>query len=100
MTQALSLLVIAVLGLAVVPGSAQSQCLPIDQARTTVRAGQVIPLVKAVNAARAAAAGEVIDSRLCGSPGNYRYVITLLGQDGKVMRVSIDAQSGAVLGMK
>jgi uncharacterized membrane protein YkoI len=75
--------------------------VPADRSGPHDRPGRAgHSLVKAVNAARAAAAGEVIDSRLCGSPGNYRYVITLLGQDGKVMRVSVDAQSGAVLGMK
>ena len=100
MIRAIFLPLLVALGFAAAPGSALGQCLPMEQARSTIRAGQIIPLVKAVYAARAAAAGEVIDSRLCGAPGNYRYVITLLGQDGRVTRVSVDAQSGAVLGMK
>ena len=69
----------------------QGDCLPIPQVRVMIRSGEIIPLVRAVNVARSAASGEVIDSRLCGAPGSFRYVVTFLGQDGRVVRVMIDA---------
>ena len=51
-------------------------------------------------AKRQIAADVVIDSRLCGGAGSYRYVVTLLSPDGRVMRVTFDAQSGAVIAVK
>jgi len=100
MMRALVFSLLVMLGPVAVPASALGECLPMDQVRVAVRTGQVIPLIQALHAARGAAAGEVIDSRLCGGPGNFRYVVTLLSQDGRVMRVTIDAQSGAVLAVK
>lgn len=88
------------LGLAAAPVSASAQCLGVPEARMMIRSGTIIPLLQAIAAARASTGGEVIDSRLCGSPGSYRYVITFLGQDGRVVRVTVDARTGAVLGVK
>jgi len=100
MMRALTLSLLMALGPVAAPASALGECLPMDQVRIAVRTGQVIPRVQALRAARGAAAGEVIDSRLCGGPGSYRYVVTLLSQDGRVLRVTVDAQSGAVIVVK
>ncbi|MDQ0469726.1 PepSY domain-containing protein [Labrys wisconsinensis] len=87
--------------LALVGGSAfAAECLPIPQARKMVQAGQIIPTLKAVRAATAVVEGEPIDGRLCAVGNAYRYVVTILGADGRVIRVSVDARSGAVLGKK
>jgi len=100
MIRAFLLTVPVALGLAASPPLASAECLPMDQVRATMRAGKVLPLIQAVNAARSAAPGEVIDSRLCGGPDKLRYVVTLLSQDGRVVRVTVDAQSGAVIAVK
>ena len=94
-------LVAAVAVLAVdVGGARAADCLQTPQTRTMVQAGQVISTLKAVRAATAVVTGEPIDGRLCAAGSSYRYVVTILGPDGRVMRVSVDARSGAVLGTK
>ena len=42
----------------------------------------------------------MIDGNLCGDPGNYRYVVTFLGTDGRVIRATINAKTGEVVGVK
>jgi hypothetical protein len=94
-------LVAVVVVLAVGAGSASAaECLQTPQARIMVQSGQIISTLKAVRAATAAVGGEPIDGRLCAAGGGYRYVVTILGSDGRVMRVYVDARSGAVLGTK
>jgi uncharacterized membrane protein YkoI len=80
--------------------SADAACVPLGQARPLVQAGTIVPLLSALGAARRAVKGEMIDGDLCGGPGNYRYVVTFLGPDGKVIRATINATTGEVVGVK
>ena len=90
--------VAAVLWLA--PAMAAARCVELGEARPLVQSGAIVPLMSAIGAARHAAKGEMIDGSLCGAAGNYRYVVTFLGPDGHVSRVTIDARSGGVLSVK
>ncbi len=42
--------------------------------------------------------GDVVSAQLCRGGGGLVYVVNVLGAGGKVQRITIDAQSGAVAG--
>jgi uncharacterized membrane protein YkoI len=70
-----------------------SQCLTPAQRRSVAASGKVVPLSKAIRAARARKA-DVVDAKLCKGPKGLVYLLTLLAQDGKVTRATVDAASG------
>lgn len=80
--------------------AAGAACVGLGQARALVQAGTIVPLMSALGAARGATKGEMIAGSLCGSTGNYRYVVTFLRTDGRVVRVTIDARTGEVVSVK
>jgi uncharacterized membrane protein YkoI len=86
--------------LAAATAPAPADCLPMASARPLIRGGEIVPIMAAVRAAREAASGEMIDGRLCEVSGGYQYVVTFLGSDGRVVRVSVDARTGRVAGVR
>ena len=70
-----------------------SHCLTPAQRRYVAASGKVVPLSKAIRAARARRI-DVVDAKLCKSPKGLVYLLTLLAHDGKVSRVAVDAVSG------
>jgi uncharacterized membrane protein YkoI len=68
-------------------------CLTTAQRRSVSASGKVVPLSKAIRAARARRS-EVVDARLCRGPQGLVYMLTLLAHDGKVTRATVDAASG------
>jgi uncharacterized membrane protein YkoI len=73
-------------------------CLSQDQRRAAVASHRAIPLARAVHDVRSRAAGaEVVGARLCYRGGQLVYVLTVLGRDGKVVRASVNAASGAIV---
>lgn len=73
--------------------AADAQCLTPAQRRHVSASGKVVPLSKAIRAARARRT-ELVDAKLCKSPKGLVYRLTLLAHDGKVTRATIDAASG------
>lgn len=69
------------------------QCLTPAQRRSVSASGKVVPLSKAIRAARARKV-DVVDAKLCKGPKGLVYLLTLLAQDGKVTRATVDAASG------
>ena len=94
-------LVAAGLAAALLPASAaeRDRCLSPQERRAQVAAHAVIPLSKAIRALRVRRA-EVVRASLCDRGGRLVYVLTVLGRDGKVMRATIDAGNGAVIGRR
>ena len=73
-------------------------CLTQEQRRAAVASQRAIPLARAVHDLRLHAPGaEVIRARLCYRGEELVYVLTVLARDGKVIRASVNAASGAVL---
>jgi uncharacterized membrane protein YkoI len=70
-----------------------TQCLTPAQRRSVSASGKVVPLSKAIRAARARKT-DVVDAKLCKGPKGLVYLLTLLAQDGKVTRATVDAASG------
>lgn len=73
--------------------AAGAHCLTPAQRRTVSASGKVVPLSKAIRAARARKT-DVVDAKLCKGPKGLVYLLTLLAQDGKVTRATVDAASG------
>ncbi len=74
-----------------------SNCLNKEQRAAVLAGGKVVTLSQAISAARARK-GDVVRARLCQRPSGLVYVLTLLRRDGKVVRMTVDAQSGRLAG--
>lgn len=70
-----------------------AHCLSPAQRRAVSASGKVVPLSRAIRAARARKT-EVVDAKLCKGPKGLVYLLTLLAHDGKVTRATVDAASG------
>jgi uncharacterized membrane protein YkoI len=92
------LLGLAMLGAVSTPAAAD--CMPLHEARDLIQTGAVMPLRAALRAARASIDGDPIDSKLCRDARGYQYVVTILGLDGRVLRVTVDAKTGEVVGVR
>jgi len=66
-------------------------------ARAAVRDGRILPLTRILDILRDAAAGEIIEIQLELEEGRLVYEFDLIGPDGHVFEVEIDAATGAVL---
>ena len=74
---------------------ADGQCFTPAQRRHISASGKVVPLGRAIRAARARRS-EVVDARLCKGPKGLVYLLTLLAHNGKVTRATVDAASGTL----
>jgi uncharacterized membrane protein YkoI len=72
-------------------------CLGPEQRRAAIADRQALPLIKAVRIVRNRLKGEIVNARLCAHGNGLVYVLTVLARDGKVTRVSLDGESGAIL---
>jgi hypothetical protein len=69
-------------------------CLPQGEARQAVQSGDAVSLSQL----RGGIPGEVISAQLCRTGGGLVYVVSVLGPDGAVQRLQVDARTGAVVG--
>jgi uncharacterized membrane protein YkoI len=73
-------------------------CLTQEQRRAAVATHRAIPLARAVRDVRSHLTGaEVVRARLCYQGEDLVYVLTVLARDGKVIRASVNAASGAIV---
>jgi hypothetical protein len=73
-------------------------CLNQKERRALIESGAVMPLTAAVNAVRSHVPGTLVRARLCRRGEGFVYVLTVLGHDGKVTRVVVDAVKGTLVG--
>jgi uncharacterized membrane protein YkoI len=75
-----------------------SVCLSQEQRRAAVATHRAVPLARAVHDVHSRAAGsDVVGARLCYRDGQLVYLLTVLTRDGKVIRASVNAASGALI---
>jgi uncharacterized membrane protein YkoI len=74
------------------------RCLSRQEQRAKALAHAVVPLSKAVRNARVRGSADLLRARLCERNGKLVYLLTLLGRDGKVVRTTVDAGNGGVIG--
>lgn len=79
---------------AVEPASAAGRCLTRQEQRARIAAKTVVPLAKAARAVKGRG-GDLLRARLCERDGRLVYLLTVLGRGGKVLRLAVDAGSGA-----
>ena len=75
-----------------------SVCLSPKERRALIESGAVLHLAAALRAVRAHVSGTLIRARLCRNGDGYAYVLTVLGHDGKVTRIIVDAVKGTLVG--
>lgn len=87
---------VLVLALGFDPAAAadRRKCLGAEERRIALAAGKAIPLAKAARTAKVRLR-DVVRARLCEHGQGLAYVLTVLGRDGKVNRVSVDAAPGS-----
>jgi uncharacterized membrane protein YkoI len=68
-----------------------------DEALRAVQSGQILPLNRLLDIAQREVPGEVVDVDLEHDDGRLEYEIEILGQNGRVRTVTLDARTGAVL---
>jgi hypothetical protein len=73
-------------------------CLNQKERRALIEKGTVLHLAAALHAVRAHLTGTLVRARLCHRGDGFAYVLTVLGHDGKVTRVIVDAVKGTVVG--
>ncbi len=78
------------------PAAERMRCLSRDQQRAAIADGSAVPLARAIRALRRTPK-DVVRARLCQDSGRLIYLLTVLARDGKVRRVTVDAQNGTVL---
>jgi uncharacterized membrane protein YkoI len=73
-------------------------CLNPKERRALIEKGAVLHLAAALRGVRARVPGTLVRARLCHRGEGFAYVLTVLGHDGKVTRVIVDAVKGTVVG--
>ena len=73
-------------------------CLNQKERRALIEKGTVLHLAAALRAVRTRVPGTLVRARLCHRGEGFAYVLTVLGHDGKVTRVIVDAVKGTVVG--
>jgi uncharacterized membrane protein YkoI len=87
------LLLAAFLGLAVASAPAAAACLSAEEARDAVAAGEA----RRLGSVARSVPGDILDAQLCESGGQLVYRLTVMVEEGRVVTIVVDAQSGRQL---
>ena len=84
--------------LTILPGAvhAQAACLNDSDARDEVQTHKLVTVLHAIATAREKTKGELLSAHLCRRDNGYVYRISILGRDGRVDRLLINASNGHV----
>jgi uncharacterized membrane protein YkoI len=74
------------------------RCLNQKERRAETESGKLIRLSTAMRSARRRMPGTVVRARLCHGHNGLVYVLTVLARDGKVARITVDAEKGTAAG--
>lgn len=89
---------VAVLALAVALPAAQAHREgDHDRARAAVQAGEVLPLPAVLDRVKRSHPGQVLEVELERDDGLWVYELRLLQPDGQLLKLQLDARTGAVL---
>jgi len=88
---------LAICGGGTVPAAAETSCFSAEETRDHVQKLGLVALHDVVRSARGAGHADLISARLCETDGNMVYMITMLGREGKVMRLTVDARTGNLI---
>lgn len=71
-----------------------------DRALIAVQRGEVLPLEKVLATLSATEKGTVVGVKLVQDDGKWQYRMKMIGNDGRLRKIAIDAKTGAVLSSK
>jgi uncharacterized membrane protein YkoI len=101
MTQSKILPLFAVLALTLAGGAARAddhhKSKDHEAARAALARGQVLPLTRILAIAEQKAPGDVLKVELEDDDGRLVYEVKILGRNGRVRELDLDARTGAVL---
>jgi uncharacterized membrane protein YkoI len=97
MEAALKLNLFAMLVLASIASPAWADQRDHELAREAVRSGQAMPLSEILSRIRLQLGGEVIHVELEREEGRYVYEFRVIGADGKLRKLHVDAATAKVL---
>jgi hypothetical protein len=84
---------IGAVGLDAAPGAAQGSCLSPGEARRAVASGEAMRLGEIAGMLD----GDIVSAELCESGRRLVYQLAVIRGGGRVVTVTVDARSGAVL---
>jgi len=72
----------------------QIECYTVEQTRQKIAQHRLVPPFLAMQAARGVHQGDALSTRLCHNGEAFIYEIGVLGHDGHVVHVPVDAATG------
>jgi uncharacterized membrane protein YkoI len=69
-------------------------CLSQDERRAVIASHKAVPLGRAISVVKARIGGDIVKARLCRQEQGLVYLLTVLGQTGKVTRAQVNAADG------
>jgi uncharacterized membrane protein YkoI len=94
-------LLAAPVNFAAAAGPPHRHCLTKAEQRAAVASHKAISLGRAIRSAhKHGRHSETLRARLCHRRGRLVYLLTLLTRNGKVLRVTVDAANGAIVGRR
>lgn len=79
--------------LAVVPAIAEN-CVPWSQAGPVISKNSLLPAKTVYQKVQSRTGGKIVHASLCDRGGNFVYKLVVLGADGVVNNVTVDARTG------
>jgi hypothetical protein len=80
--------------------AAPHACLNQKERRAAIESGKLVRLAAAIHTAKKRMPGTVVRARLCQGSDGLVYVLTVLGRDGKVAQLTVDASKGTLIGQR
>jgi uncharacterized membrane protein YkoI len=72
-------------------------CLSDSDARVQVLEQKLISIDQALIVARSKSKGDLISAHLCQVPDGFMYKIAIIGNDGRVVKLLVDANTGNIV---
>jgi len=80
--------------------AAPHACLNPKERRAAIESGKLVRLAAAMHTAKKRMPGTVVRARLCHGDDGLVYVLTVLGREGKVAQLTVDATKGTLIGQR
>ena len=80
--------------LTMLPGPAMAECLPWSAAGPVIAQHSLVPGNVVYDQVQSKTGGKVIHASLCEEKGRFIYKLVVLGKQGDVTNVTVDARTG------
>lgn len=87
-------------GLSAAPAAFAGDRLDHDEVKQLRDSGKILPMAEIIDRARSLQPGQVVEVELENKRGEYVYEMKILGDDGRVHKLYLDAADGSVVKRK